>query len=140
MIAIWTNQLSVGNRTIDSAHKHIFSILNRVGYYSGAGDGASVIETFNDLEDSLCVYFEVEEKIAHAINVDFTQHKLAHQTLLADLQYMRNISAEKNGMWSDREVESFTIPWVKRFVRHIMDEGKQMKVLLNTHYYDFQPD
>ena len=140
MIALWTNHLSLGNRTIDSAHKHILSLLNRVDYLIGARDGVALAETFSLLESSLCAYFVEEENIAQAIKVDFTQHNLAHQNLLKDLRGMRNILAENNGMWSDREVEAFTIPWAKRFIQHIKDEGKSMKVVLGTHFYDFKPD
>lgn len=140
MIAIWTNHLSLGNRTIDSAHKHILSIINRVDYLIGEREGAALAETFNLLESSLCAYFEVEEKIAQAIKVDFAQHKLAHQQLLNDLKFMRSILVEKNGVWSDREVETFTIPWAKRFIQHIKEEGKSLKIVLGTHFYDFKPD
>ncbi|HEU0188405.1 MAG TPA: hemerythrin domain-containing protein [Gallionella sp.] len=140
MIAIWTNHLSLGNRTIDSAHEHILSMINRVDYLIRVKDGAALTETLKLLEDSLREYSEAEEKIAQAIKVDFTQHNLAHQQLLNDLQCMRNMLAEKNGMWSDREVEFFIIPWSKRFIQHIKDEGETMKVVLGTHFYDFKPD
>lgn len=140
MIAIWTNHLSLGNRTIDSAHEHILSIINRAGDLIEARDGAVLTETFKLLENSLCAYFEVEGQIAQAISVDFTQHNLAHQHLLNDLQCIRCILAEKNGMWPDREVEAFTIPWAKRFIQHIKDEGESLKVVLSTHFYDFKPD
>lgn len=140
MIAIWTNHLSLENRTIDSAHEHILSMINRVDYLIGAKEGAALTETFKLLENSLCEYFEAEEKIAQAIKVDFTQHNLAHQLLLNDLQCIRHMLAEKNGMWSDREVEAHTIPWAKRFIQHIKDEGETMKVVLGTHFYDFKPD
>lgn len=140
MIAIWTNHLSLGNRTIDSAHEHILSIINRVGDLIEARDRAALTETFKLLENSLCAYFEVEKKIAQVIKVDFTQHNLAHQHLLNDLQCMRYILAEKNGMWSDREVKSFIIPWAKRFIQHIKIEGESLKIVLSTHFYDFKPD
>ena len=140
MISIWTNHLSLGNRAIDSAHEHIISIINRVGDLIEARDGAALIETLKLLENSVCACFEVEAKIAYAIKVDFTQHNLAHQRLLDELRRIRNLSAEKNDMWSDREVEAFTIPWAKRFTQHIQVEGEPLKVVLNTHFYDYKPD
>jgi hemerythrin-like metal-binding protein len=140
MIALWTNHLSVANRTIDSSHKHIIGTINKVDSLIGTGDDATLIETFVVLEDSLCAYFETEEKIAKAIKVDFAQHKLAHQQLLNDFHCMRNMLAEKNGMRSEKEIANIIISWAKRFIQHIKDDGKQMKVVLSTHYYDFQPD
>lgn len=140
MIAIWTNHLSIGNRTIDSSHEYILSIINSVGNIIEARDGAALIEAFKLLENSLCAYFEVEEKIAQAIKVDFAQHSLAHQYLLNELQHMRSILAEKNGMWPDREAEAFIIFWAKRFIQHIKVEGESLKLVLNTNFYDFKPD
>lgn len=140
MIAVWTNHLSVANRTIDSAHKHIIDEINKIESLIGAKDVAELTEIFKLFEDSLCAYFDAEEKIAEAISVDFAQHKLAHQRLLKDFHSMKNILAEKNGKWHDREADSLAIPWAKRFIQHIRDEGNQMKVVLSTHFYDFQPD
>ena len=140
MIAIWTNDLSLGNRTIDSAHEHIFSVINRVDDIARARDGVALTETFKLLENSLSAYFEAEEKIAQAIKVDFAQHKLAHRRLWNDLQCMKNILAENNGMRSDSEVETFALPCAKRFIQHIQNEGESLKVVLNTHFYDFKPD
>lgn len=137
---VWIEELSVGNRIIDSAHKDIFSILNRVDYLIGARDVATLAETFKLLENCLRAYFEIEEKIALAINFDFAEHKLMHHLLLKEFQRIRNILAEKNGMWSDREGEDFTISLAKCIVQHIKDEEKPMKIVLDTLYYDFQPD
>ena len=140
MITIWTNHLSVGNKIIDSAHEDILNLINRVDRLLEARDGAALTETFELLENCLCVYFEVEEKIAQAINFDFTQHKITHQRLLDDFQRRKNILAAKNGIWSDVEGKAFTIYLAKSFVQHINSEGKPMKIVLDTHYYDFQPD
>lgn len=140
MIVIWTNHLSLGNRAIDSAHERILGIINRVGDSTEARDGAALTENLRLLENNLCACFEIEAKIAGAIRVDFSQHDLAHQRLLKDLQRIRNFLAEKNDLWSVREVEAFTIPWAKRFTQHIKVEGESLKIVLNTHFYDFKPD
>lgn len=139
MVAIWTNNLSIGNRVIDSAHKDILGIIFKITFLIGERD-ESLTETYKLLENSLYAYFEVEEKFAHAINVDFTQHKLTHQRLLKDFQSIKNVLEEKNGVWSDREKVVFINSWAKRFIRHITEDGKEMKIMLDTHYYDFQPD
>ena len=137
---VWADELSVGNRAIDSAHKDILSILNRIDYLIGSRDGATLSETFKLLENRLLAYFETEERIALAINFDFYQHKLMHHLLLCDFLRTRNSLAEKNGMWSDKEGEAFSISLVKCFIQHIKDEGVPMKIVLDTHYYDFLPD
>lgn len=140
MSAIWTNRFSIGNRVIDSAHKNILNIIFRISYLIGERDGVALKETFKLLENSLCAYFQTEEKFAQAINIDFTQHKLAHQSLLNNFQNMRSILEEKNGMWSDGEGGAFTNFLAKSFVQHIKDDGMQMKVVLETLDYDLRPD
>lgn len=140
MIAVWTNHLSVDNRIIDSAHKNILNVINRAGRLIGSRDVDALTETFGALEDSLRAYFEIEERIAQAVNVDFDQHKVVHQRLLSDFHCMRDILTEKNGRWSDSEAATLIDPWIKCFIRHIKDDEKHMKVVLSGQYYDFQPD
>lgn len=140
MIAIWTNHLSVANRAIDSAHKRILNMINIVDSLIGTRDYAALSETFRQLETSLCDYFETEEKIAKAINVEFDQHRLAHLQLLDDLHRIRNLLEETNGKLSGNEMGIIAFPWGKHFIRHIQDDEKEMKVVLSTQYYDFQPD
>ena len=140
MSAIWSNNLSVGNRIIDSAHKDILNIIFKIAYLIGEKNVAALKEDFELLENSLCAYFETEEKFAQAINVDFTQHKLKHQLLLKDFQSIRSILEASNGVWLKGEEGVFTNSWAKGFVQHIKDDGKPMKIVLETHYYDFQPD
>ena len=139
MIAVWTNQLSVANRAIDSAHQHIIGIINKIDELIEARDDAALMDTLGSLEDSLCTYFEVEEKIAKAVKIDFAQHKLAHQRLLNDFHRMKGILAEKKGKWHEFEADADAVHWAKRFVQHIKDQGIQMKIVLGAQYYDFQP-
>ncbi len=140
MIAVWTNHLSVANRMIDSAHKNIFNAINNAGYLIGSRDVDGLTEAFAGLEYSLCAYLEIEEKIAQAIDVDFEQHKEAHERLLEDFHCLRDALTKKGGKWTENEAKTLTEPWVKRFIRHIKDDEKQMKAVLSTQYYDFQPD
>lgn len=138
MSAIWTNRFSVGNEVIDSAHKDIINIIFRIAYLIKERDGAALTENFKLLELNLCANFEAEEKYAQTISHDFTQHKIAHQRLLNDFQYMRKHLEEKNGIWSDGEGEAFSNSWAKSFVQHIKGDGKPIKALLDTGCYDFQ--
>lgn len=140
MSAIWSNNLSVGNRFIDSAHKDILNIIFKIAYLIGEKNAAALKEDFNLLEKTLCTYFEVEEKYAHAIDIDFTQHKLTHQRLLNDFKSIRSLLEANNGVWPNGDEGAFTNSWAKGFVQHIKVDGKPMKIVLETHYYDFQPD
>lgn len=137
--AIWTNRFSVGNGIVDSAHKDIINIIFRIAYLIGERDEVALTENFKLLEMRLCTYFELEEKLAQTINHDFTQHKLAHQRLLNELQCLRKRLDEKNGMWSDGDGKDFSNSWAKGFVQHIKDNGKPMQTLPDTGFYDLYP-
>ncbi|MDO8465163.1 MAG: hemerythrin domain-containing protein [Gallionella sp.] len=134
-----TKQLSVGNRIIDSAHKEVFGMIDRIAHSIMARDIAALPEAFDLLENCLCVYFSVEENIAQAAHFDFTKHRLAHQNLLNEFQRMKNWLMEKNGAWSRFEEEGCIDSLKNCLVRHIKEDEEPLKIVLNTHFYDFNP-
>jgi len=139
MSFLWTNQLSVGNRIIDSAHKKIFDMVDRIGCLIKASDGSALSEALRLLEDYLREYFSVEEYMAQAINFPFTQHDLAHQCLLNEVQRIGNELAANNGMWSDTAAEHYPRLLKDCFIRHIKEESKPIKIMLDAQFYDFKP-
>ena len=136
---IWTKQLSVGNRTLDSEHKKLHETINKIAQSIVAKDVAALPEAFDLLEDYLYVYFVLEEKIARAINLDFAQHKLAHQDLLNEFQRIRDEVTVKNGLWSDEEGKGYAHALMDSLVQHILKDGKPLKIILDTCFYDFNP-
>lgn len=136
---IWTKQLSVGNRTLDSEHKKLHGIINKITQSIVDRNVAALPEVFDLLEDYLRSYFVVEENIARAINFDFAQHKLAHQNLLSEFQGIRDELAVKNGLWSDEKGRDYAHSLMACLVQHIKKDGKPLKIILDTCLYDFNP-
>lgn len=136
---VWTKQLSIGNRTLDSEHKKLHNIISRIAYYIVARDVVALSEAFDLLENCLCAYFVVEENIARAVNFDFAQHKLAHQHLLHEFQRIRDELTVKNGRWSDDEGESYVYSVLDHLIQHIKKDGRPLKIVLDTCLYDFNP-
>lgn len=134
-----TKQLSVGNRIIDSEHKKMFGMIDRIECLIKVSDGPALSGAFKLLEDYLCEYFSVEEFIAQAINFPFTQHKLAHQCLLDETQRIRNELAANNGMWSDTAAKHYSKLLRGHLIKHIEEESLPMKVALEACFYDFKP-
>jgi hemerythrin-like metal-binding protein len=137
--AIWTNRFSVGNGKIDSAHREIVNMIFRIAYLIAEREETALAENFRLLEANICAYFELEESMAGAINHDFTPHKLAHQSLLIDLQCVRKNLEEKNGKWSDGDGKAFSVFWAKSFFQHIKDSEMLMQAFPNTDHYDLHP-
>lgn len=134
-----TKQLSVGNRAIDSAHKEVFGVIKRITHQIVAKDVTAISEAFDLLENCLCACFAVEENIAQAVGLDFTGHRLTHQDLSNEFQRIKNWLMEKNGMWSEFEEKGCIDSLKNCLIRHIKEEGKSLKVVLETHFYDFNP-
>lgn len=139
MSFLWTSQLSVGNRIIDSTHKKIFDMVDWIECLIKASDGPALSDAFKLIEDYLREYFSVEEYIAQAINFPFTQHKLAHQCLLNEVQRIGNELATNNGIWPDTAAKHYSKLLRDCFIRHIKEESKPIKIMLDTQFYGFKP-
>lgn len=139
MILGFGRQLSVGNRVIDSTHKNLIGIIQEISRSIAARDVAAAIRGFEQLENCLCDYFVVEESIAHAVNFDFANHKLAHQRLLSEFYRIKDWLTSENGMWSCEDGERYANSLMHYFIQHIKEDGRQLKIVLDTHLYDLKP-
>lgn len=136
---LWTKQLSVGNRIIDSAHKKLLGMVISIESLVKAGDSAALSEAFELLEDCLSDYFLFEEYIAQAIDLPFSRHELAHQCLLNETRRIKNELAANNGMWSDTAAKHYSKLLRDCLIKHIQEESKPIKIMLDTQLYDFKP-
>lgn len=134
----WGKQLSVGNEIIDAEHRNLIGMVNDIVRAIRARDCDALAQAFQLLEGWLCVHFVNKEKIARAVNFDFSNHKSAQQYLLKELQHMRDELIAKNGMWSDGAVDHFTRSLkVWMIDGHIIDLDMLMKPALQAHDYKF---
>jgi len=136
---VWTKQLSIGNRTLDSEHKKLHGIIEKIACSIVARDVAALSQAFDLLENCLYIYFVTEENIAQAINFDFAQHRLVHQHLLNEFQRIRDELTVKNGRWSDDEGMNYAHFLMACLIRHIKKDGRPLKIVLDTCLYDFNP-
>jgi len=137
----WTEQLSVGNELIDFEHRNLISLANDVIRAIQARNSSSLAQAFEQLEHWLCLHFANEEKMAQAINFDFSNHQLAQHYGLKELRFLRDLLIAKNCLWFDGAVEHFT-----RFLKnwmiddHIIRLDMRMKPVLQTRPYGFKID
>lgn len=139
MYTTCTKQLSVGNRIIDCAHKEVFDVIDRIAHSIAVRNTSALTEAFDLLENCLDVYFSVEEDIAQAVGFDFTEHSATHQSLSNEFQRIKNWLMEKNGAWSKFEEKGCIDSLKNCMVRHIKEDGKPLKIVLETHFYNFKP-
>lgn len=140
MELIWSKQMSVGNETLDSEHKTILDLVNKVDRAIRAKDGARFIETLKRLEDATRMHFGNEAKIAQAIKYGFDHHHLEHQYILKEMLAIEKELAAYHGQWSESIAEhyfQFLSTWA---IDHIDQDDMKMKALLGTYPYDFKPE
>ncbi len=134
------HELSVGNSVVDSEHKKLHGIVQRIANIIASGELIALPEEFKRLENSLCAYFVIEENIAQEINFDFNQHKLAHQYLLNNFKRIRDELMAKNGMWSKFEEAGYIYSLMVYLDRHIKVDSISFKAVLGAQLYGFKPN
>lgn len=136
-MSIWTRELSLGNRLIDSEHKKLHDAINGVKHSVVARDAVALSAAFEQLENGLRAYFAIEERIAQAVGFDFTQHRFAHRHMLENMR--RIWDGLMSGDCGCTEGESYVCCLMDCLIKHIKEDGRQLKAILDTHLYDFKP-
>ena len=140
MSLVWRDQLSVGNNVIDSDHKYLIEIINKV-------EQALVKRNRNELSaalDSLAqysrVHFDREEKIAAAVKyTQVPQLNQSHQELLKQLDQMKDEIAAMGQDWSAEAAERFTGFLRDWLINHVIREDLLMKPVLQKYSPTFDP-
>lgn len=137
---MWTKKLSVGNEIIDAEHRNLIGMVGDIVRAIKARDCRTLAHAFEQLEGWLFVHFANEEKIARAVNFDFTGHKPAQQYSLQELRDIRNELIVRNGVWSDEAADCFARALKKWIIDgHIVNLDMQMKPALEAFDYKFWP-
>jgi len=132
--------LSVGNRIIDSEHQKLGIIINDIAQLMLVNHVVALSVAIKILNDRLRDYFVVEENIAQAVNFDFTQHRLAHRILLNNFHVITNKLMSQDGKCSNLERKNYTDALNGFLIQHIQQDSKPLKMVLDTHIYDFKPN
>ncbi|HEU0233701.1 MAG TPA: hemerythrin family protein [Gallionella sp.] len=135
----WTDELSVGNASIDADHKKLIVMVNGVEAMIKARDGFALAQALEQLEQHLCVHFVSEEEIAQAVNFPFAENKVEHEYVLKEFQHMKTELIAKNGIWSDGAAEHYSHFLSDWITDHVVEEDMLMKPVLQTYPYDFKP-
>ncbi|MDR3411651.1 MAG: bacteriohemerythrin [Formivibrio sp.] len=83
----WTNDLSVGNTQIDSDHKQLVDLVNKLHDAMKSGKGNTVLgEILADLIQYTSSHFKREEMLMQKINyAEFAEHKAEHTKLVGEV-------------------------------------------------------
>ncbi len=136
---VWSNNLSVGNESIDSEHKSLFTMLNDIDDTIKSKDSGALLQALQVFAELTRKHFDTEENIARAINFPIEEHKQEHEYVLNEMQTMWDELASHEDRWSESIIEhyfEFLIEWT---VAHIREDDMQMKEALEAYPYDFTP-
>src|SRR3989338_6932173 len=136
----WTDELSVGNATIDTEHKDLIVMVNGIEAMIKARDSFALPQAFEQLEHYLCIHFADEEDIARAIKFPFAKNIQEHKYVLKEFQHMKNELVAKDGIWSDGAAEHYSNFLSNWITDHVISEDMLMKPALKNYPYDFKPE
>ena len=135
----WSEHLSIGNAMIDSDHKNLIVVVNRLEDAIKAGDRVALSKSFELLDAYMRIHTQNEEKIAEAINYPFAQDKLALHQLMDEMKYMIKKLADTYGDWPDNILEMYSRFLAGWMTDHITKTNMQMKPALQAYPYEFIP-
>jgi len=140
MSLLWREQLSVGNNVIDSDHKYLFELINKVEQSLQTENKNDLSASLNDLAKYSEVHFDREEKIADAIGYHQVAHlKKSHQNLLKVLDQMKAEIISVEYEWTLEKINKFAQFLRDWIINHVIKEDLLMKPLLQKYSPSFDP-
>jgi hemerythrin-like metal-binding protein len=135
----WSNNMSVGNASIDSEHKSLFIMLNGIDATIKSKDSDALLQALQVFAESTRIHFDNEENIARAIKFPFEEHKQEHDYVLNEMQTMWDELASHEGKWSESVIEHYYEFLTEWTIAHIRGDDMRMKEVLKDYPYDFTP-
>jgi len=136
----WAEHLSVGNGIIDSDHKNLIVVVNRLANAIRARDRAALAKAFELLDTYMSVHFRNEEKIAEAIEFPFEKNKIDHRQLMHEMRYMVKELESMDSYWPDHLLQKYSRFLSSWLIDHIIKTDMKMKPALQAYPYEFRPE
>jgi hemerythrin len=118
----WSNQYSVGVKSIDSQHINLFNMMNDLEVAMKSGKGQAVVgPLLRKLYDYTDSHFKAEERMMEkAQYVGLEQHRSKHVALTSKVKEFLD-RVDKGGISVNVELIFFMCDWLKS---HIMEHDK----------------
>ena len=134
MSLVWREQLSLGNDVLDSDHRYLIDIINRIERSLEARDGKELLAALDSLSRYSQEHFAREEKIAHLIGYSqFDKLSLSHEILFRELDQARRNIGEITQEWSPAAIARFNAFLKNWLIGHVIKEDLLMKPVLKKH-------
>jgi len=128
----WSNEYSVGVSLMDSHHKKLFDIINRLhGDVKNKAADSQIGVHIRELLDYTIYHFGEEEKMLTSCNYpNMSYHKGLHQQFIADLQAAKKDVDEGMAVFAATRVMNSSVEWLKQ---HILTVDKGYESLVKQH-------
>jgi hemerythrin len=125
----WTENLSVGNPTLDQHHRHLFDLLDQIAEMGASGLGLDAVQAvFDDLNGYIAYHFSQEEAMMERAGFPFLElHRHSHQTIAMRVADMAAALSAANIERVTSELQQFLAGWL---VHHIEIEDFEYKPFL----------
>ena len=137
---LYTKKLSVGNRALDSEHRQLLNIAEEIARLVASSNSAFLSEAFVQMENRLHACSLLKESIAHAVGADCSRLQQSRKNLLDKIRQVRATLFEEGGPLSEREKCLRAHALSEHLIHYITVDCRPLKIVLDTHYYDFMPD
>jgi len=140
MSLVWREQLSVGNDVIDTDHRNLIDIINRVESSLANKDRVALEMDLADLSRYAQEHFGREEKIAQAAGYPQVPHLgESHSALIKQLDRVKEEIAAMGETWSPSAAEEFTKLLRSWLIDHVIKEDMLMKSTFQKRSPKFDP-
>jgi hemerythrin len=133
----WREQLSVGNDLIDSDHKYLIGLINRIEESMATMNRGQLTEGLDSLSRYSLTHFALEEKIADGVHYpQIPRLHESHEALLGKLEQVRQ---ELDEDWTPTSIEHFIALLRAWLINHVIKEDLLMKPFLSKRSPSFDP-
>lgn len=132
---IWTNELSIGNSTVDDEHKKLLEIFNDlVELIEYKKDRQEFAKILTKMTDYSLIHFKREEKYMEKLSYPvLAQHKKSHRDYIYKVA-MYNVDLLSANPPDPKEVIAFLEKW---WTNHIMIHDNEYEHFKNKIQSDF---
>lgn len=115
----WSDALSCGHDGVDSDHRRIFAMAERLRTADLRGHGTAVVaQLLDELMDYVHEHFSREEALMKAIDYpDFVDHQFEHGLLIQRVQSLHLEFSESKHL-SHKEMWQFLRRWLRYHILH----------------------
>ncbi len=129
----WTSNLATGNAVVDSEHKELIALINRLELAGSGPDGLGIDEALEELTDYVFVHFQMEEKLMRREDYPtdaFEAHVAEHRQL--DQATKNLVQQYSDGALTSVEpIVTFLNEWLRH---HIAQVDRAMAEYIRTNH------